>query len=87
MTRFMVRRLTLSVVAGWMLGMAAVRTQPPRVARWMTIFSTVGLATPSFYLGALFIVAMSAYVIARGPGRMHVAIREGYLYALEDGQK
>ena len=60
--------LTLGVIAGWMLGMAAVRTAPPRVARWMTIFSTIGLATPSFYFGTLLIVAMFAYVIGRGPG-------------------
>ena len=60
--------LTLSLIVGWFLGMRAVRTNPPRVARWMTIFSTIGLATPSFYLGTLLIVAMFAYVIWRGPG-------------------
>jgi len=60
--------LTLSIIVGWFLGMRAVRTNPPRVARWMTIFSTIGLATPSFYLGTLLIVAMFAYVIWRGPG-------------------
>ncbi len=60
--------LTLSVMVGWLLGLRAVRANPPRVARWITIVSTVGLATPSFYLGTLFIVAMFAYIIARGPG-------------------
>ena len=60
--------LTLSIIAGWYLGLRAVRTNPPYVARWMTIFSTIGLATPSFYLGMLLVVAMFAYVIWRGPG-------------------
>jgi len=61
---------TLSLIAGIGLGLLAVRTDPPRVARWMTILSTTGLAMPSFYLGILVIVAMFAYVLWRGPGTL-----------------
>jgi peptide/nickel transport system permease protein len=60
--------LLISVVLGFLLGTQAVRTQPPGVRRWLTPLATLGLATPSFYLGSLGILAMVYYVLWRGPG-------------------
>ena len=59
--------LFLSVVAGFLLGLGAVRNEPPGVARWLTFVSTSGLAMPSFYIGSLLIVASISYVLWRGP--------------------
>ena len=60
--------LLISVILGFLLGVAAVRTQPPGVRRWLTPLSTLGLAMPSFYLGSLGILAIVFYVLWRGPG-------------------
>lgn len=59
--------LLLSVAAGMLLGLGAVRRDPPGVALWLTSFATVGLATPAFYLGSLLIAGALLYVIY-GPG-------------------
>lgn len=60
--------LLLSVLAGLAIGLASVRDDPPGVARWLTLFSTAGMAMPSFYIGSLFIMASVFYVLWRGPG-------------------
>ena len=60
--------MILSVILGLIFGFSAVRNDPPGVARWMTFFSTVGLAMPSFYIGSLLILIMVFYVLSRGPG-------------------
>ena len=60
--------IVLSVMFGLFFGFAAVKNDPPGVARWMTFFSTVGLAMPSFYIGSLLILIMVFYVLTRGPG-------------------
>lgn len=60
--------LLLSVVLGFILGFRAVQNDPPGVARWLALFSTIGLAMPSFYIGSLFILALVFYVLWRGPG-------------------
>lgn len=59
--------LVLSVGIGLVLGLRAARANPPSVARWMTPFSTFGLAMPSFYLGSLLIVGGIYYAIQGGP--------------------
>lgn len=59
--------LLVSVTAGLIIGLAAVRQEPPGVARWLTGVSTVGLAMPSFYIGSLMIVGMVFYVLYGGP--------------------
>jgi peptide/nickel transport system permease protein len=38
------------------------------VSNWLTIFSTVGLAMPSFYIGSLFVFGLLAYVLRGGYG-------------------
>jgi peptide/nickel transport system permease protein len=60
--------LLLSILVGLGLGFAAVRTDPPRVARWLVVISTVGLAMPSFYIGSLFIWALLFYLLRGGFG-------------------
>lgn len=47
--------LGLSIILGLLLGLVAVRVDPPRTMRWITLVSTAGLAMPSFYVGTLLI--------------------------------
>jgi ABC-type dipeptide/oligopeptide/nickel transport system permease component len=48
--------LILSIAIGVSLGRLAVRQGKPGVAPWLTVISTVGLASPSFYIAVLLIV-------------------------------
>lgn len=50
-------------VLGVTLGLAAVRTDPPGVRSWMVVVSTLGLATPGFYIGTLLIAGVVAYML------------------------
>ncbi len=59
--------LTLSVIMGILLGWGAVKTDPPRVSGWMTILATVGLASPSFYIG-IWLIALSVFYLLSGWG-------------------
>jgi peptide/nickel transport system permease protein len=70
--------MILSVIVGLIFGFAAVRNDPPGVARWMTFFSTVGLAMPSFYIGSLLILLMVFYVLTRGPGTDMILPLDGF---------
>jgi peptide/nickel transport system permease protein len=56
-----------SLVVGLLVGLRAVHVEPARVSRWLMPLSTIGLATPSFYIGTLFIVASVYYVMSQGP--------------------
>jgi peptide/nickel transport system permease protein len=60
--------LLLSIFFGFVLGLLAVRSQPPGVRRWLTPLSTLGLAMPSFFLGSLGILAVVYYVLYIRPG-------------------
>jgi peptide/nickel transport system permease protein len=55
-----------SLLAGLLVGLRAVHVEPARVSRWLMPISTIGLATPSFFIGALFVVASVYYVLWRG---------------------
>lgn len=46
---------SLSIFIGLVMGLAAVKVDPPRSMTWLTWFSTVGLAMPSFYVGTLWV--------------------------------
>jgi len=59
--------LVSSILIGFLLGLWAVRNDPPGVARWLTFVSTSGLAMPSFYIGSLLIVGSLSYVLWKGP--------------------
>lgn len=60
--------LILSVIIGLVIGLSAVRNEPPGTARWLTWISTIGLAMPSFYIGSLFVMGSVFYLLWRGPG-------------------
>ena len=57
--------LGLSVVIGLVLGIVAVRVEPPRVSRWLPLVSTIGLAMPSFYIGSLFVLGAFSLIMFR----------------------
>ena len=54
--------LTVSLALGLFLGMSAAKTDPPRVSRWLIPVSTVSLAMPGFYVGAVLITISVAYL-------------------------
>jgi len=56
-----------SILIGLILGLGAVRPEAGVIARWLTPISVIGLATPSFYIGTLFIVASVFYIMRSGP--------------------
>lgn len=64
----LVLAMTISILVGLFFGLRAVRTSPLGTARWLTVFTSFGLAIPSFYLGSLFIFATVFYIIWAGPG-------------------
>ncbi len=59
--------LFLSILLGLILGLLAVRNQPPGVRGWLTPLSTIGLAMPSFYIGSLSVLAIVYLALVRGP--------------------
>ncbi len=63
----------VSIFLGIVLGLRSVRAEPPRVVTWMTLFGTVGLAMPSFFIGSLVLAAAISYLIW-GPSRLPVPI-------------
>jgi peptide/nickel transport system permease protein len=56
----------VSTLTGLVIGLRAVRTETGSVAAWLMPLSTIGLATPSFYIGTLFIVGTIYYVLRSG---------------------
>lgn len=69
--------LFLSAVIGLFLGFRAVHSDPPRVSFWMTLVSTVGMASPAFYIGILF-VAFSVFYVIWGPTSQPLFPFQGY---------
>lgn len=45
----------ISLLFGFLLGVSAVRHDPPATRIWLSVFTTLGLAIPGFYLGVLMI--------------------------------
>ena len=58
----------IAILLGLVIGMRAAKQEPARVAPWLTVTSTVGLAMPSFYIGMIFIVGSILYAIRGEPG-------------------
>ncbi len=56
----------LSVVMGVLLGFGAVLTDPAGVRGWLTAFTTLGLALPSFFTGTLLVLALVALTLRTG---------------------
>jgi peptide/nickel transport system permease protein len=57
----------LSIMLGLTLGRAGVHSDQPVVAGWLTLLSTFGQSSPTFYIGVLFISISVIYLIW-GPG-------------------
>ena len=55
--------LVISVVLGYTLGLAGVRKSPPGIRNWLIALSTLGLATPSFFIGSLAVAGILAATI------------------------
>lgn len=53
---------TISLALGLLIGMSAAKTNPPHVSRWLIPLSTVSLAMPGFYVGAVLITVSVAYL-------------------------
>lgn len=51
-----------SLLFGVFLGMRAAKTNPPRVSRWLIPISTMSLAMPGFYVGAVLITLSVLYL-------------------------
>jgi peptide/nickel transport system permease protein len=70
--------LVLSALLGLALGLLAVRPDPPRLANWLTLVSTLGLAMPSFYIGSLFVLASLTYLLRGGYGTQLILPIRGF---------
>ncbi len=68
----------LSVVLGLILGMAAVRVETGWVRQWLVPLSAVGLAMPSFYVGALFVMGLVSLVLSQGEGAVSPLPLQGF---------
>ncbi len=55
--------LLISVPLGFALGLAGVRKEPPGVRGWLLAMTSIGMATPSFFVGSLAVAAMLLLVI------------------------
>lgn len=61
----------LSAAVGMALGLLAVRPHPPRLAPWLPPLASIGLASPSFFVGVLGItVVLALYLRGGESGRM-----------------
>jgi ABC-type dipeptide/oligopeptide/nickel transport system permease component len=69
--------LALSILVGLTMGFRAVRSNPPQISPWLTVLTTVGLASPSFYIGILFIT-LSIIFLIQGPARQPLLPFQGY---------
>jgi len=67
----------LSILFGYLLGRAGVKTEPNRVAPWLDVLSTFGQSSPSFYIGILFISA-SVMLLIWAPKNFPLLPFQGY---------
>jgi peptide/nickel transport system permease protein len=59
--------LTLSIVLGVFMGRLAVRQDSLKVSTWLTVLSTLGLASPGFYI-AILLITLFLLITIYGPG-------------------
>lgn len=69
--------LLFSIILGLLLGFSAVRLAPLKVSSWLTGMVTVGLASPSYFIGVILIALSIVYVIW-GPGLDPLVPFQGY---------
>ena len=68
----------LSLAAGLLLGLTAVRALPPGLKPWLPPLASFGLAAPSFFVGALGITLVLALYLRSGPGAQPVLPLTGF---------
>lgn len=68
----------LSLAAGLALGLLAVRARPPSLKPWLPPLASLGLAAPSFFVGALGIALVLALYLRAGPDAQPVLPLTGY---------
>ncbi len=68
----------LSLAAGLLLGLAAVRANPPGIRPWLPPLTSVGLASPSFFVGALGIALVLAIYLRSGPDAQFILPVNGF---------
>lgn len=59
--------LILSIALGVFLGRLAVRRDSMKVSAWLTVLSTLGLASPGFYI-AILLITLFLLITIYGPG-------------------
>lgn len=59
-----------SVVIGLLLGLAAVQALPPSLKGWLPPLASVGLAAPSFFIGALGMTLVLAWSLRTGDSHL-----------------
>ena len=67
----------LSIIVGLAVGFGAVRLIPHRVAGWLTLFTTMGLAAPAFYVGIL-LISLSVFYFIYGPSSKPLLPFQGF---------
>jgi ABC-type dipeptide/oligopeptide/nickel transport system permease component len=69
--------IVLSVSTGVVIGMMAVNIDPPHTARWLTLLSTAGLASPGFFVG-IILISLSIALLINGIGIKPVFPFQGF---------
>ncbi len=68
----------LSLAIGLLLGLTAVRANPPGLKPWLPPLASLGLAAPSFFVGALGIALVLALYLRGGPDAKPLLPLTGY---------
>jgi ABC-type dipeptide/oligopeptide/nickel transport system permease component len=68
----------LSLAAGLVLGLAAVRANPRAIRPWLPPLTSAGLASPSFFVGALGIALVLALYLRSGENARLILPLNGY---------
>lgn len=68
----------LSLAIGLLLGLAGVRAIPPGLRPWLPPLASLGLAAPSFFVGALGIALVLALYMRSGPDAKPLLPLTGY---------
>jgi peptide/nickel transport system permease protein len=68
----------LSLAVGLALGLLAVRARPPSLKPWLPPLASLGLAAPSFFVGALGIALVLALYLRGGPDARPILPLTGY---------
>ncbi|HNS03250.1 MAG TPA: ABC transporter permease subunit [Anaerolineae bacterium] len=68
----------LSLAVGLLLGLTGVRARPPGIKPWLPPVASLGLAAPSFFVGALGIALVLALYLRGGPDAQPILPLTGF---------